>query len=88
MLFLTFAITSYVNGLKYWIPDRVCPVSDMGSGMTEYRFFDFLRHHHVLSRRKYSSREMPAVFKLFLIMETGTSSYIGITIGLEMPGLV
>ncbi len=26
------------------------------------------------SNRKYSSREMPAVFRLFLIMETGTAS--------------
>jgi len=43
---------------------------------------------HSFNNRKYSSRAMPAVFKLVLIMDTGTSSYVGMIIGRRMPCFV
>ena len=41
-----------------------------------------------LSNRKYSSRDMLAMRRLFLMMNTGTSEYRGITTGRIAPGLV
>jgi hypothetical protein len=37
------------------------------------------------SNRKYSSREMPAVFRLVRMIDTATASRVGITTGLATP---
>lgn len=37
--------------------------------------------------RKYSSLEMPAVLRLFRMMETGTCLYVGMITGRSVPGL-
>src|SRR3972149_1671403 len=44
----------------------------------------FCRHYTFSNKEKYSSLVKPAVLKLFLIMNTGTSFQSGITTGLEI----
>src|SRR3989338_931838 len=75
------------------VPALLCPCLNFtfkGIGKIHLRkgLIVFFRHYIFSSREKYSSLVKPAVLKLFLIMNTGTSFQSGITTGLETPCLV